>query len=374
MIAVTGTNGKTTVTHLLASILRADARSVETIGTLSGALTTPEAPDLQRRLAGFVRDGADAVVMEVSSHALVYERVAGTRFDLSIFTNLGRDHRDLHESMEAYFRAKASLFEPELSVRGVTNIDDPYGQLLHDAGQIPMVGFSRDDARDIVVDVSSHRFTWRGQPISVPFGGHFNVMNSLAALVAADLVDVAPVVAAEGLASCSSVPGRFETVSDPDRDGMAVVVDYAHTPDGLDEVLRSARSTVGAGRVIAVFGCAGDRDTEKRPTMGAVGASLADVAVITSDNPRSEDPEAIVQDVVAGVAEDDRSKAHVEVDRKAAIAYAIQAAEPGDIVVIAGKGHEATQTIGDQIIEFDDRVVARRLLEDPSADMSGDNS
>ena len=360
LVGVTGTNGKTTTTQLIGSILRAAGREERELGTLSGVRTTPEAPDLQRRLAGFVRDGVDTVVMEVSSHALALHRVAGTRFDVAVFTNLGRDHLDLHESMEAYFRAKASLFMPDLSDVGITNLDDPYGRLLLDVAAIEMVGYSAEDAGDLVVGMDHHRFVWRGQPVHVPIGGDFNVANSLAALNAAAALGIDAATAARGLAAVQPVPGRFEVITDPAAE-FAVVVDYAHTPEGLEHVLRSARG-LAAGRVIVVFGCGGDRDAEKRPLMGAGAAANADLVVVTSDNPRHEDPRSIVDAVVAGIDGGDRDRVSVEPDRRAAIEWAIGAARPGDVVVIAGKGHETTQTIGDQALPFDDREVARAVL------------
>ncbi len=361
-IGVTGTNGKTTTTHLLGAILRGAGLDERQVGTLSGVRTTPEAPDLQRQLAGFVDEGADAVVMEVSSHALALHRTAGTRFDVSVFTNLGRDHLDLHESMEAYFRAKASLFEAELSALGVTNIDDPYGRLLLDAAEIPMVGYGAADAQRVEVGVAHHAFSWRGVPVRVPLGGGFNVLNTLAALTAAEQLGIDGDVAAAALAECPPVPGRFEIVTDPGRDDFAVVVDYAHTPDGLEVLLRSARELAREGRVLVVFGCGGDRDADKRPLMGAVAAAGADRVVITSDNPRHEDPQAIVDAAAAGVDPQYRGNVLIEVDRRRAIAAAIGEARRGDVVVIAGKGHEATQTIGDTALPFDDREVARAVL------------
>lgn len=361
MIGITGTNGKTTTTQMIGSIMRAAGRDERELGTLSGARTTPEAPDLQRRLAGFVRDGVDTVVMEVSSHALALHRVAGTHFDVAVFTNLGRDHLDLHETMEAYFRAKALLFTPELSDVGITNVDDPYGRLLLDAATIEMVGYQLSDASDLVVGVDHHRFTWRGQQVRVPLGGDFNVANSLAALEAAAALGIDAVTAARGLATLQPVPGRFEVVSDAAA-AVAVVVDYAHTPEGIEHVLRSAR-TLATGRVVVVFGCGGDRDPDKRPLMGAAAAAHADVVVVTSDNPRREDPQAIVDAVLTGVEARYRGRVSVELDRRTAIEQAIRLARTGDVVVIAGKGHETTQTIGDQVLPFDDRVVARAVLD-----------
>ncbi len=360
-VGITGTNGKTTTTFLLGSILRSAGRETREMGTLSGVRTTPEASDLQRRLAGFVADRVDAVAMEVSSHALALHRVDGTRFDVAVFTNLGRDHLDLHESMEAYFRAKASLFMPDLSDVGVTNIDDPNGRLLLDVAAIDMVGFSESDASDVTVEVDKLRFTWRGRDVRVPLGGRFNVMNSLAALTTADVLGIELDAAIAGIASCQPVPGRFEVVSDPNRESFAVVVDYAHTPDGIREVLTSARQLAIDGRVIVVFGCGGGRDAEKRPLMGSAAAAGADVVIVTSDNPRHEDPVAIVKAAAAGAG--GANMLITEVDRRAAIEIALRQARLGDVVVIAGKGHETTQTIGDTALPFDDRQVARELLQ-----------
>jgi UDP-N-acetylmuramoyl-L-alanyl-D-glutamate--2,6-diaminopimelate ligase len=360
-IGITGTNGKTTTAQLVAAILAHAGLDTRVQGTLSGARTTPEAPDLQRRFAQWVGEGAEAVVMEVSSHALALHRVAGTRFDVAVFTNLGRDHLDLHESMEAYFRAKALLFTPELSDVGVTNVDDTYGRLLLDVAAIEMVGYGGDDTSDVTVAADRIAFTWRGLRVDVPLGGRFNVMNALAALTCATALGIDPDTAVAGIATVEAVPGRFELVTDAQHP-FSVVVDYAHTPDGLIEVLASARAVADGGRVVVVFGCGGDRDVEKRPLMGAAAATHADVVIVTSDNPRSEDPKAIIDAAVAGVEPSRRDAVHVEVDRRLAIGHAIATALPGDIIVIAGKGHETTQTIGDAVVPFDDRVVARELL------------
>jgi UDP-N-acetylmuramoyl-L-alanyl-D-glutamate--2,6-diaminopimelate ligase len=283
------------------------------------------------------------------------------RFDAAIFTNLGRDHLDLHESMEAYFRAKASLFVPELSDIGVTNLDDPYGLLLLDVAAIEMTGYRLEDASDVHIGASDVAFTWRGRQVAVPIGGHFNVMNALAALTCASVLGIDADVAVTALATSPPVPGRFEVVTEPGHP-FAVVVDYAHTPDGIVEVLTSARAVAAGGRVIIVFGCGGDRDTDKRPLMGAAAAEHADIVVVTSDNPRDEDPQAIIDAAVHGIDAARRDAVHVEVDRREAIRYAIAEAVAGDIIVVAGKGHETTQTIGDTVVAFDDRVVARDLL------------
>jgi len=360
MVGVTGTNGKTTTTSRIASILSFSGRATGTIGTLTGAHTTPEAPDLQASLARFVADGTTAVVAEVSSHALELQRVAGCHFDIAVFTNLGRDHLDLHGTEERYFAAKARLFEPALSDAAVVNLDDPHGRLLMDARSIPTEGFSLDDAENIVVTAVNHSYTWRGRSIEVPIGGEFNVMNSLAAATAcAGLgVDLADIEA--GLRHASPVPGRFEAVDAGQP--FAVIVDYAHTPDGLEKALRAARQAAGDARVHVVFGCGGDRDREKRPLMGAVAATLADEVVLTSDNPRSEDPLEIINAAMQGVPPDYRGRVVMEPDRRRAIEIAVRQARSGDVVLIAGKGHEPTQTIGDQVLPFDDRLVALEIL------------
>ncbi len=364
-VGITGTNGKTTTAHMLAHVLSSGGLEVGVHGTLSGVRTTPEAPELQARLAAERDAGKQAVVMEVSSHALALHRVDGTRFAAAVFTNLGRDHLDLHGSVEEYFRAKARLFMPDLSRLGVVNVDDTYGRLLHDAATIDMVPYSLDDATDVDVGVDQHRFRWRGHQVVVALGGSFNVMNTLAALTAATVLGLDAGTAAASLAELPPVPGRFEVVSGPEQN-FTVVVDYAHTPDGLERLLESARSVAGSGRVLVVFGCGGDRDREKRPMMGAVAAEGADRVFVTSDNPRDEDPGAIIAAVVAGIAPGYGDRVAIEPDRRAAIATALGEARSGDVVVIAGKGHEATQTIGATALPFDDRVVARDLLEEMS--------
>ena len=359
---ITGTNGKTTTSQLLGAILRAAGRPTAVIGTLSGPKTTPEAPELQQRLAAARAGGDVAVVMEVSSHALAMHRVDGTRFATATFTNLGIDHLDLHGTVEEYFRAKARLFTPELAAIGVSNRDDPHGQLLLDAATIEMVPYSLADASDVVVTTDHHELTWRGVRLVVPLGGAFNVANTLAAATTAATLGVDGPTIAAGLAAADAVPGRFERVRGAaGRDDVVVIVDYAHTPDGLTEVLAAARA-VTAGRVIVVFGAGGDRDQSKRPRMGAAAAAGADRVVVTSDNPRSEDPDAIIGAVLSGVDPGDRPRVAVEPDRAAAIALAIATAAAGDVVVVAGKGHETTQTTGGRAEPFDDREVVRRVL------------
>lgn len=365
VVGVTGTNGKTTTCALLASIVRHAGHPTTVMGTLSGTKTTPEAPELQARLAAARAAGDRFVVMEASSHALALHRVDGTNFAAAVFTNLGADHLDLHGTLEEYFRAKARLFTPELTAIGVTNVDDAHGRLLLDAAPIEMVPYSAADATDVVVGADHHELTWRGVRLVVGFGGRFNVANTLAAATTAAVLGIPPDAIAAGLASAAVVPGRFERIrpAHGDGGGIVAIVDYAHTPDGLEEVVRSARA-VTAGRVIVVFGAGGDRDHAKRPRMGEIVARLADVAVVTSDNPRSEDPDAIISAVLRGI--DDRTGVLVEPDRAAAIAAAVGVARAGDVVVVAGKGHETTQTIGDAVLPFDDREVLRRALDEVS--------
>jgi UDP-N-acetylmuramoyl-L-alanyl-D-glutamate--2,6-diaminopimelate ligase len=362
MVGVTGTNGKTTTTQLVGAVLRHAGQTVEVIGTLSGPKTTPEATDLQRSFAALRDGGTDSVVMEVSSHALALHRIDGTSFEVAVFTNLGRDHLDLHGTVERYFAAKARLFEPGLARHAVVNVDDVHGRLLADSLAIPVTTFSTTDVTDVRVTATSHAYRWRDVEIVVGIGGAFNVMNSLAAATACSVLGIPSDRIAAGLAAAPAVPGRMEPVDAGQP--FALLVDYAHTPDGLREALRAVRAAVGEGRVIAVFGCGGDRDREKRPEMGAVVAELADVAVVTSDNPRSEDPLAIIDATVAGVPEHYRDRVVIEPDRRRAIAAAIRNARHGDVVLVAGKGHETTQTIGDTVVPFDDRAVARQLLEE----------
>ncbi|MCB0983169.1 MAG: UDP-N-acetylmuramoyl-L-alanyl-D-glutamate--2,6-diaminopimelate ligase [Ilumatobacter sp.] len=363
MVGVTGTNGKTTTTTLLAAILEHAGMPTGVIGTLTGKHTTPESPELQALLRGFLDGGRTAAVMEVSSHALALDRVAGCHFDVAVFTNLGRDHLDLHGTVERYFAAKALLFRPELTSLGAANVDDVHGRLLVDTAPVPMVGFGAEDMTDLVVTPTRHAYVWRGDRVEVALGGAFNAMNSLAAATAASALGLDDAVIAAGLATARPVPGRFEPVEAGQP--FAVIVDYAHTPDGLRQALAAARAVAAGRRVLAVFGCGGDRDREKRPEMGRAAAELADRVVVTSDNPRSEDPLAIINAVLEGVPPDYRHVVVSEPDRRQAFSLAFGMAAEGDVVVIAGKGHETTQTIGTTALPFDDRAVARELLEAP---------
>jgi UDP-N-acetylmuramoyl-L-alanyl-D-glutamate--2,6-diaminopimelate ligase len=361
IVGVTGTNGKTTTTWLLQSIFDAAGRPSDMIGTLTsrpgGPPTTPDAIELQQLLASMRDRGVTTLAMEVSSHALAQSRVEGTRFAVGVFTNLTRDHLEYHETMEDYFSAKARLFEPGRSDVAVVNVDDPRGRLLLDAARIPTRAYSLGDLTDLRVGATSSA-TWRGHRLVVPLGGAFNVSNALAAATAALELGIDEETIVRGIAGAPPAPGRFELVDAGQP--FLVVVDYAHTPDGIEQVLRSARELVEDGQLTIVFGAGGDKDTGKRPQMGAVAARLADVVVLTSDNPRSEDPERIIGDIRAGV--DGNAYVVAEPDRRAAIALALGRATAGDVVVIAGKGHETTQTIGNDVIPFDDRSVVKDLL------------
>jgi UDP-N-acetylmuramoyl-L-alanyl-D-glutamate--2,6-diaminopimelate ligase len=388
---ITGTNGKTTTAFLLHEVLESTATQCGLLGTVKqvvGAVeeeverTTPEAIDLQETFRLMLEGGDRACSMEVSSHALALHRVDAIHFELAVFTNLTQDHLDFHADMEDYFRSKRRLFEMGPAV-ALVNVDDPYGRRLAD--EFPCHTFSADgavadfSARDVSFDAAGARFTvvvapTGREPADVRGGGppeeeaievrtalpgHFNVANALGAFAAAVDMGVTPAEAAEGLARASRVPGRFEPVDE--GQGFAVLVDYAHTPDSLENVLRAARR-ITEGRVISVFGAGGDRDRDKRPKMGRAGAEGSDLAVLTSDNPRSEDPSEIVAALAAGA--EGLGEVEVEVDRRAAIALALARARPGDTVVIAGKGHEQGQEFErGRKVPFDDREVAREELD-----------
>lgn len=363
VVGVTGTNGKSSVVQLLADIWSRTGGRADVYGTLTSARTTPEAPDLQRRLRSSRSRGATAVAMEVSSHALDLSRVAGTHFAAVVFTNLGRDHLDFHGSMERYFAAKRRLFDPSYSPIAVVNLDDDYGVRLAgsvlDTEGIELKGYRLEDAEDLVIDGPRSRFTWQGRPIVLQLAGAHNVLNALAAATAADALGLDRDDIADALCATEPVRGRFELidVGQPFR----VAVDYAHTPDALEAVLRAAHQVV-PGRVILVFGCGGDRDQEKRPMMGRVAQQESDVMIVTSDNPRTEDPLAIIDAILNGTKADDGTELVVEADRRKAIASALMIARPGDLVLVAGKGHETVQVIGDTEIIFDDRQVVLEEL------------
>jgi UDP-N-acetylmuramoyl-L-alanyl-D-glutamate--2,6-diaminopimelate ligase len=385
---VTGTNGKTTTSFLLRHVLESGGVRTGLLGTVKSVIggveadverTTPEAIDLQAMFRAMLDAGDRACAMEVSSHALRLGRTDLIRFGVAVFTNLTQDHLDFHADMEDYFAAKRALFVPERGERpaaAVVNVDDEYGRRLAaeiagDYGEDLITFSARGDeaaavrAEGVEFDAAGSRFTMAGRfgeiGVAMPLPGDFNVENALAACSAAVTLGASPVAVAAALARAERVPGRLEPVSEGQR--FAVLVDYAHTPDSLENVLDAARRLT-AGRLICVFGCGGDRDREKRPVMGAIAARLADVPVLTSDNPRSEDPEAILADVLAGIK---GGREHpglvVEADRRAAIRAAIELAGPRDTVVIAGKGHEQGQEFeGGRKLPFDDRQVAREEL------------
>lgn len=362
VVGVTGTNGKTTTAHMLGAILSQSGRRTNVFGTLSGTRTTPEAPELQRTLANERDAGTQAVVMEVSSHALELQRVAGMRFAAAVFTNLGHDHLDFHRTHDAYFAAKASLFTGNYTSLGVVNRDDIYGRKIADTSNIAISMFGYGDASDVVMDANGSSFTWRGARIHCAVGGDFNVLNALAAATTAAELGISMDHIAAGLATMSQIPGRFEKVRHPGD--FLVLVDYAHTPEALRNVIAAARGLVGDGSrsgVTVVFGCGGDRDPSKRAEMGSA-ACEADRIVVTSDNPRHESPEAIIDAIVTGIPDSHRSKLVVEVDRRRAIEEACASASAGDVVVIAGRGHENMQSVAGAELAFNDASVAREVL------------
>jgi UDP-N-acetylmuramoyl-L-alanyl-D-glutamate--2,6-diaminopimelate ligase len=361
LVGVTGTNGKTSVTTLLASMWRSMGRHADVVGTLTHERTTPASPELFRELAR-TRDSAidgetPLLAIEVSSHALSQGRVDGVVFEVAAFTNLSLDHLDYHATMEEYFSAKARLFEDSRCRNAVIWVDDVYGERLANMVSVPVTAVARHDASDVELDIGHTSFTWRGQRVRTQLSGEFNLDNALIALSIATVLGDSPSAVAAAISESSTVPGRFEVISEA---APTVLVDFAHTPDGLERLLGDVRRLRPHARVTVVFGCGGDRDRSKRPLMGEIATRLADFAIVTSDNPRSEDPEKIIDEIVAG-AKVGSSWQRI-VDRRAAIEVAIGAAHGTDVVVIAGKGHETTQTVGDVVSPFDDRVVARELL------------
>ena len=359
VVGVTGTDGKTTTAAMIAHLLRDNGRAVTEIGTLTGSRTTPEAPELQRQLRQAADRGDDAAVIEVSSHALDQHRVLGCEFRLAVFTNLGRDHLDHHRTMEHYFQAKSRLFEPDLAGQAVINTRAGAGHRMAEHARsrgLEVLGVDDDAAEVVKETISGCQLRWRGFQVRLPVIGDFNAENAVLAAEAAVAMGMAPSRAAARLAEMPQAKGRFEPV-DQGQD-FAVVIDYAHTPQGLTAALSAARRLTDQ-RVIVVFGAGGDRDRGKRPAMGAAAASGADWIVVTSDNPRSERPEAIISEIVSGMS---REPDVIEADRRRAVQHAVEEAERGDIVVIAGKGHETTQIIGDRTEPYDERIVARQAL------------
>ena len=379
LCGVTGTNGKTTTTHLIDAVLRAAGRRsavIGTIGVLAGGepvefhmstSTTPEAPDLQRLLADLRSRAVDHVVMEVTSHALELSRVASCRFRAAVFTNLTQDHLDLHGDLARYGEVKARLFAmvPPDGVC-VVNADDPAHATMAARSRARVVTYGIESAAEIrATDLAfapngtQCTIRWPGgaQRLSVRLPGPFNVANALAAFAVGLAQGADPAVIGPALESVAGVPGRCEVVDEGQH--FAVLVDYAHTPDSLDKILHLA-AQISTGRRIVVFGCGGERDRTKRPIMGRIGTRHADYAIFTSDNPRGEDPKAILRDIEAGV--DGATNFESLSDRRSAIERALTLARPGDIVVIAGKGHETYQVLNDRVEAFDDRAVAREIL------------
>jgi UDP-N-acetylmuramoyl-L-alanyl-D-glutamate--2,6-diaminopimelate ligase len=362
LVGITGTNGKTSVSTIVASLAIALSWNASSIGTLTNERTTPAPPELYRAFAAIV-GGFDVeitkslIALEVSSHALEQHRVDGLRFCVAAFTNLGHDHLDYHGTMERYFEAKASLFTNEYAKRAVIWIDDEYGQRLAATTALPVTPVSRRDADEVVSSLRGSTFFWRGHLVNSPLVGDYNVDNALLAMSIMSTLGAPDQDVAAAMTDIAAVPGRFDVLH---GHGVTVVVDYAHTPDGLQRLLSDVRTLQPNGRLITVFGAGGDRDRSKRPEMGRVASALSDLAIVTSDNPRSERPDAIIDEVMSGV----ESGAEVlrESDRRRAMALAIDKASSGDVVVIAGKGHETTQTMGDRVLPFDDRVVAKELL------------
>ncbi len=378
MVGVTGTSGKTTTTYLLEAILKEAGHDVGVIGTVNirrggkeipSNLTTPGPVELQEILARMKREGAGAVVMEVSSHALKQSRVGAVHFDAAVFTNLSPEHLDFHPDMEDYFLSKKMLFDEcarEASAAGkrplaAINADDEYGRrLLKEVGgaSFGMASGLDYSGSDLKFDSSGIHGTVSGIPIHSELLGSFNALNILGAIAAARGLGITPDAIARGVAALKVVPGRLERV--PNSRGLTVLVDYAHKSDALKKVLETIREIRGGGRLLTVFGCGGDRDRQKRPVMGKIAVELSDQVFVTSDNPRTEDPQAIIREILAGTQ--GHSNFTVEADRRKAIHLAVKAAKSGDFVVIAGKGHEDYQILGTKKVHFDDREVASEAL------------
>jgi len=363
VVGVTGTNGKTSVVSMLAEILRTHGISTATIGTLTGLLTTPEAPELQRELRKYCNDGVEVVAMEVSSHSLVQKRVDETYFSTVAFTNLSHDHLDFHEKMESYYQAKGLLFSRKFSEKAVITTDSEYGRSYFEkaiSSGMDVEAFSIKN-RNVVFAQKNSSFDWRGERVTIPLGGPFAFANALLSAEIAFQLGLAVQEIIPGLNSLNGIHGRFESV--PVTQEVSAIIDYAHTPSALAELLEGCRKIV-VGRIILVFGCGGDRDSEKRPLMGEVASVGADVNILTSDNPRGEDAEKIISEILSGMA---MKPQIVEVDRQKAIEEAVNEAEPGDLIVIAGRGHEEYQEIQGKAIPFSDRAVLLDVISNESS-------
>jgi UDP-N-acetylmuramoyl-L-alanyl-D-glutamate--2,6-diaminopimelate ligase len=386
MIGITGTNGKTTTSYILESIFNAAGWKIGVMGTInyrfSGKCepapnTTPFASEIQRFLAAAANAGGRAVIMEVSSHALALGRIGGVDFDVAVFTNLTQDHLDFHNTLEEYGRAKSLLFEgidPQsdkpYARRAVLNMDDPWSERIKGVSRVPVTGYRLNRQADVFAkkiesDASGSSFVLQGPrglslPVRLRLVGEYNVLNALAAAAAALSQGIDPEAIRKGLETIKGVPGRMERI-DTDKP-FSVIVDFAHTDDALRNTMAALRRLKPA-RLLTVFGCGGDRDRTKRPLMGEVAARMSDEVIVTSDNPRSEDPQKITLDVEVGIRRVRSDHYEIIVDREEAIDKALHMARPGDIVLLAGKGHETYQILHDKTVPFDDREVARKLLK-----------
>ena len=363
LVGVTGTNGKTSVTTLVSELARLLGWNGANIGTLTHERTTPASPELFRTLAQLtstfdLQRPRSVVALEVSSHALDQSRVDGLRFAVAAFTNLSHDHLDYHGSMEQYFLTKAQLFRSDSAQRAVIWCDDLHGERLAEMTNVPVARVRRSDATDVESSLSGTTFTWRHLPVSTALVGDYNVDNSLMAMTILSTLGASDVQIVGAMTGVHSIAGRFEVVRGRE---LVIVVDYAHTPEGLHRLLSDVRLVAPRSRIVTVFGCGGDRDRTKRAEMGSVASNDSEVTIVTSDNPRSESPDSIIDAVMSGVAPG--ATVRRIRDRREAIGAALREARPGDVVVIAGKGHEITQTTGDVVDSFDDRVVARELLK-----------
>lgn len=359
-VGVTGTNGKTTTISMLSDIAKAAGKAPATIGTLTGRLTTPEAPELQRQIRKLVSEGASFLAMEVSSHALAQNRISKMLYDATIFTNLTLDHLDYHGDMEDYYRAKSILFTSNHSKLAVVNADNSFGQRLLNEISIPKLSFSLTDIEIINQTLNKTTFKWGQQLIELNLPGKFNLENALGAAVASEALGFDREVIATGLGNMSGIPGRFQMIQHSDNQPY-VIVDYSHTPDGLARSLLAIRELLHEGEVHVVFGCGGDRDDSKRPEMGRISESLASNVYLTSDNPRSEDQIAIINDILLGIKDVD--SVYINQDRREAIHHAVKSAGENDVVLIAGKGCEKYQEINGELYSFFDIDVGREALE-----------
>ena len=359
-VGVTGTNGKTTTVNILSAIAKAAGEKTETIGTLTGQLTTPEAPDLQRQIRDSIGNGVSFLAMEVSSHALLQNRISRMTYDAAIFTNLSLDHLDYHGDMESYYKAKSSLFSPTHSKLAVINADNQFGKRLMNEVEIPQVSFSLNDVDIVERTLIKTTFRWKGQIIDLKLPGVFNLENALAAVVTAEALGFNREVIAKGLESAKGTPGRFELLTHSDEEPY-IIVDYCHTPDGLEKILLSINELLPGARTHIVFGCGGDRDTSKRAQMGMISETHATNVYLTSDNPRSENQMAIINDILAGIH--DTEPVYVNPDRREAIFHAVTTANQDDVVLIAGKGCEPYQEISGTLHPFLDSDVGREALE-----------